>query len=63
MLCTDKSEAVVRYALPGGNTQFFASRYKLHLPNAAELAAELRRERQKIELAGRLGRDETGEEE
>ena len=41
VLCTDKSEAVVRYTLPEGNTQIFASRYKLHLPTEEELAAEL----------------------
>jgi hypothetical protein len=43
VLCTDKSEAVVRYALPEGNTQIFTSRYKLHLPTEEELAAELTR--------------------
>jgi predicted nuclease of restriction endonuclease-like (RecB) superfamily len=59
VLCTDKSEAVVRYALPEGNTQIFASRYKLHLPTEEELAAELQRERRQIELVERLGRDTT----
>jgi predicted nuclease of restriction endonuclease-like (RecB) superfamily len=54
VLCTDKSEAVVRYTLPEGNKQIFASRYKLHLPTEEELAAELQRERQEIELARRL---------
>ena len=54
VLCTDKSEAVVRYTLPEGNTQIFASRYKLHLPTEEELAAELQRERQQIELARSL---------
>ena len=54
VLCTDKSEAVVRYTLPEGNTQIFASRYKLYLPTEEELAAELQRERQQIELNRRL---------
>jgi predicted nuclease of restriction endonuclease-like (RecB) superfamily len=54
VLCTDKSEAVVRYTLPEGNTQIFASRYKLYLPSEEELAAELQRERQAIELTQRL---------
>lgn len=54
VLCTDRNEAVVRYALPEGNTQIFASRYKLHLPTEAELAAELQRERQEIELTRSL---------
>jgi hypothetical protein len=59
VLCTDKSEAVVRYALPEGNTQIFASRYKLHLPTEEELAAELQRERRQIEFIERLSRHAT----
>lgn len=50
VLCTDKSDAVVRYTLPEGNTQIFASRYKLYLPSEEELAAEVQRERRAIEL-------------
>jgi predicted nuclease of restriction endonuclease-like (RecB) superfamily len=63
VLCTDKSEAVVRYTLPEGNTRIFASRYKLHLPTEEELAAELQRERRQIELVARLGTkaDDRGE--
>src|SRR5262245_47547428 len=58
VLCTDKSEAVVRYTLPEGNKQVFASRYKLYLPTEEELAAELQRERQQIELMQRLDDEE-----
>jgi YhcG PDDEXK nuclease domain len=54
VLCAEKSEAVVRYALPEGNNQIFASRYKLHLPTEEELAAELQRERRQIEMTRRL---------
>ena len=54
VLCADKSEAVVRYTLPEGNRQIFASRYKLYLPTEEELAAELQRERRQIELTRRL---------
>ncbi|HEX5269316.1 MAG TPA: PDDEXK nuclease domain-containing protein [Gemmataceae bacterium] len=54
ILCTDKSEAVVRYTLPEGNSQIFASRYKLYLPSEEELAAEVRRERQALDLLRRL---------
>lgn len=50
LLCDSKSEAVVRFTLPEGNNQIFASRYKLYLPTEEELAAELTRERQAIEL-------------
>ena len=49
ILCADKSEAVVRYTLPEGNTQIFASRYKLYLPTEEELARELLQERARIE--------------
>ncbi len=49
VLCTDKSEAVVRYTLPEGNTQIFASRYRLYLPTEAEPANEIQRERQIME--------------
>jgi predicted nuclease of restriction endonuclease-like (RecB) superfamily len=54
VLCTDKSEAVVRYTLPEDNQQIFASRYKLYMPTEKELATELQRERQTIEMEGRL---------
>ena len=50
VLCTDKSEAVVRYTLPEDNQQIFASRYKLYLPTETELAAEVQQQRQAIEM-------------
>ena len=50
VLCTDKNEAVVRYTLPEGNAQIFASRYKLYLPTEEELASEIQHERLQIEL-------------
>ena len=37
VLCADKSDAVVRYTLPEGETQVFASKYKLYLPTEEEL--------------------------
>ena len=36
VLCTDKSESVVKYTLPANETQVFASKYKLYLPSEAE---------------------------
>ncbi len=45
ILCTDKNDAVVKYTL--GEKQegaIFASRYRLHVPSAAALKAEIRRE-------------------
>ncbi len=50
ILCTDKNEAIVRYTLSGSAQQVFASRYRLHLPTEAELAEEIRRERQELEM-------------
>jgi len=44
LLCADKNDAVVRYTLPEGPQQVFASRYRLYLPSPEELEAELRRE-------------------
>jgi hypothetical protein len=55
ILCSEKSEAVVRYTLPEGNNQIFASRYKLYLPSEEELASEIRKERLLIEQETRLG--------
>ena len=63
VLCTDKSEAVVRSTLPEGNKQIFASRYKSPLPTEAELAAELQRERKQIEQIKRLSGDTKSEDE
>ncbi|MFA5903808.1 MAG: PDDEXK nuclease domain-containing protein [Desulfobacula sp.] len=50
ILCSEKSDAVVRFTLPEDNKQIFASRYKLYLPSEEELISEIRRERQLIEL-------------
>ncbi len=54
LLCADKSDALVRYTLPEGDTQIFASRYKLYLPTEEELATELKREKLVIEMERRL---------
>jgi len=44
--------------LPEDNKQIFASRYKLYLPTEEELAAEIIKERQAIEMELRLfGKD------
>jgi len=61
ILCTDKSDAVVRYTLPEGNNQIFASRYKLYLPSEKELATELLKERRMIEQEARLSGKELPE--
>ncbi len=54
LLCDSKSEAVVRFTLPEGNSQIFASRYKLYLPTEDELRNELMKDRKLIEDSGSL---------
>ena len=51
VLCADKSDAVVRYTLPEGETQVFASKYKLYLPTEEELLKELKKEYQAMKSA------------
>jgi hypothetical protein len=41
VLGAEKNCAVVEYTLPDGNTQIFASKYKLYLPTEEELKREL----------------------
>ncbi len=42
VLCADKSDAIVKYTLPEGNNQIFASKYFTYLPTEDELKRELR---------------------
>jgi predicted nuclease of restriction endonuclease-like (RecB) superfamily len=53
ILCSQKSDTVVRYAMGGINAQVFASKYLTDLPAEEELRAEV--ERTKRALAGRAG--------
>ncbi|MDD5423347.1 MAG: PDDEXK nuclease domain-containing protein [Candidatus Omnitrophica bacterium] len=50
ILCERKKEAVVRYTLPHGNKQIFASKYKLYLPTKKELTRELKNFNQNLPL-------------
>lgn len=43
LLCADKKDAVVRYTLPLGNHQIFASKYRLYLPERKQLEENVRR--------------------
>ena len=49
ILCSEKSEAVVKYSILTDSAQLFASRYKPYLPTEDELRRELERERAQIE--------------
>jgi hypothetical protein len=44
ILCSDKSEALVKYSMLSDHQQIFASKYKLYLPSEALLEKELKRE-------------------
>jgi hypothetical protein len=48
ILCSDKKQTVVEYALGGIKNQIFASKYKLQLPDPKLLQAEIEREKQKL---------------
>ncbi len=49
ILCSDKSDAVVKYTLPEDNNQIFASKYMLYIPSEEELKREIQAERKAIE--------------
>jgi len=44
LLCADKNDAVVKYALPENNQQIFASKYKLYLSPEQQLLEEMKKE-------------------
>jgi predicted nuclease of restriction endonuclease-like (RecB) superfamily len=46
VLCSEKSEAVVRYSVLAEQRQLFAAKYLPHLPSEEELKRELERERE-----------------
>jgi predicted nuclease of restriction endonuclease-like (RecB) superfamily len=48
VLCTEKSDAMVKYTLGDKAKQIFASKYQFHLPTEEELEMELKREIQEI---------------
>ncbi len=56
ILCSQKSEAVVKYSVLSDSEQLFAAKYMYYLPSEEELKKELQRERQllqeQIESAG-----------
>ena len=44
LLCADKNNTMVKYALPENNKTIFASQYQLYLPSEKQLLAELNKE-------------------
>lgn len=47
LLCADKNNAVVKYALPEDNTSIMASKYKMYLPTEKQLLKEMKKEMNK----------------
>jgi hypothetical protein len=58
ILCTEKSQTIVKYSLLSESKQIFASKYQLYLPTEEELRKELEREKQEIEREKGLGQRE-----
>ena len=54
VLCSEKDEALARYALEGLPNNVMAAEYRITLPNEELLAAEIDRTRQVIELRGSI---------
>lgn len=49
ILCADKSDTLVKYTLPEGNNQIFASKYMTYMPTEDELKTEIDKERRILE--------------
>ena len=49
LLCSDKNDTHVEYALGGLSNRIFVSRYLPHIPTREELTAFLRRTRRQLE--------------
>lgn len=56
ILCTEKSNAVVKYTLGDKVKQIFASKYQFHLPTEKELENELKRELKKLKYRLQKGK-------
>ena len=50
ILCTEKSETVVKYSVINNNPKLFATKYMPYLPTESELIAEIEREKRKLNL-------------
>lgn len=50
ILCTEKSETVVKYSVMNDNPALFAAKYQSYLPTEAELISEIERGKIKLNL-------------
>lgn len=60
VLCSEKSEAVVKYSVLADQKQLFAAKYLPYLPTEEELKRELERER--AQALVQLNKKEVGDE-
>jgi len=60
VLCSEKSEAVVKYSVLADEQQLFAAKYLPYLPSEEELKRELERER--AQAVRQLSKQEAGDE-
>ena len=49
ILCSSKSDTLVRYTLPLDNNQIYASKYTLYLPKEEDLRKEINQQREILE--------------
>lgn len=64
ILCTEKSQTVVKYSVLSGSEQLFATKYRLYLPTEEELIAEVEREKRLIrERLGLQGKQQETDDE
>ncbi len=52
ILCTEKSETVVKYSVMNDSQQLFATKYMMYLPSEEELVAEIEREKNLLREQG-----------
>ena len=49
ILCSDKSDTLVKYILPDRQYQIYTSKYMLYIPTEEELSREISLERENLE--------------
>lgn len=57
ILCTSKSDTLVKYTLPLDNNQIFASKYMLYLPKEEDLQNEMNKQLELLQESGDIDED------
>jgi len=58
IMCTEKDNTIVKYSVLNEGKQIFASKYKLYLPDEVTLKAEIKKERELVEIEQKLGNED-----